>query len=91
MCEGSVEHVHLDAQILRQEVDEESAVRRNPPPTFAAARITLVGFSRAKKSKAASRSRRSSSADVFPSNLVKPADSRCRHTEEPTRPRWPAT
>ena len=30
MCEGSVEHVHLDAQILRQEVDEESAVRRNP-------------------------------------------------------------
>ncbi len=30
MCKGSVEHVHLDTKILRQEVDEERAVRRNP-------------------------------------------------------------
>lgn len=61
------------------------------PPTLAAASTMYWGFCSAMKASTASRSRRSSSADVAPTRFSNPADSRCRQMAEPTRPRCPAT
>src|SRR5581483_513552 len=61
------------------------------PPTLAAARTTISGFSTAKNLATAVESARSSSLRSRVSRFVNPRVSRARVSALPTMPRWPAT
>src|SRR5438270_2468123 len=61
------------------------------PPTLAAAKITMSGFSFPKNSATARESERSTSARPRFSKFENPADSSARAIALPTMPLWPAT